>query len=381
MKYVRREHKSPISLVRPVVLAVAVALLVAACGGGAGGSTTTDGDGGETTAAAPSTTTGASDTTGPVAGEDWTAVEEAAREEGELVLYTATFPRLNDGEIAAFNEAYPDISVTLVRIPSSDIRDRFSSEREAGAPSADVIKPASAELMLQNPNWFVDISPDVVPNVAVLQEEFVFDKHLGLFSGPFVWTYNSDLVAAPPVDICTLDKVAADYEETILLAVPGPGGGWDSWAIVREACGDDFLIAIGELVASGEIAFYDSSATAVQEVAAGAAAMNAWGQAEHSWELRDAGAPVDFAYIENPEWGLVFYGALASEAANPNAARVYVNWLLSRDGVEAACGGAYNTLTNYDDIADCPVSPPGLQVEDPKRGAAEGPKIDVLLGR
>jgi ABC-type Fe3+ transport system substrate-binding protein len=109
--------------------------------------------------------------------------------------------------------------------------------------------------------------------------------------------------------------------------------------------------------------------------------MNAWGQAEHSWELRDAGAPVDFAYIENPEWGLVFYGALASEPSNPNAARVYLNWLLSPEGIEAACGGAYSTLTTHEGIPDCPVSPAGLQVEDPARGAAEGPEIDQLLGR
>ena len=341
-----------------------LALLVAACGGDSTDETTT--------------TAGAD---APAVEDDWAAVEEAAREEGELVLYTATFPRLNEGEIAAFNEAYPEIAVTLVRIPSSDIRDRFSSEREAGAPSADVIKPASAELMLQNPDWFVPLSADVIPNASFLQDNFVFDNYLGLFSGPFVWTYNTDIIDTPPVDICSLVDVAAEVEETILLAVPGPGGGWDSWAIVREACGDDFLTSIGELVASGDIAFYDSSATAVQEVAAGAAAMNAWGQAEHSWELRDAGAPVNFAYIENPAWGLVFYGALASEATNPNAARVYLNWLLSREGVQAACGGAYNTLTSHADIPDCPVSPDDLQIEDPARGAAEGPDIDRLLGR
>lgn len=314
-----------------------------------------------------------------VAGS-WEEVEAAAIAEGELTLYSATFEWLNDLEIAAFNEAYPDITVNVVRLPSSDIRDRYGSERTAGAPSADLIKVAAPAIILDDPQWFVDLSEELAPNLVEVDPKFVSDQYVGLYSGPFVWTYNTDLVDEPPVDICTLDDVAADYNGGVRLAVPGPGGGWDSWAIVREACGDDFLRNIGALVASGDIVFYDSSATAVQEVAAGAAAMNAWGQPEHSRALRESGAPVDFAFLENPVWGLAFYAAISADTPNPNAARVYLNWLLSREGVEASCAGTYFTFV-YDDIEGCPPSPADLQLEDPAVGAEQGPKIDELLGR
>jgi ABC-type Fe3+ transport system substrate-binding protein len=270
--------------------------------------------------------------------------------------------------------------VNVVRLPSSDIRDRYGSEREAGAPSADIIKVAAPAIILDNPQWFVELDEELVPNLAEVDPKFVAEKYSGLYSGPFVWTYNTDLVDEPPVDICTLDDIAADYNGGVRLAAPGPGGGWDSWAIVREACGDDFLRNIGALVASGDISFYDSSATAVQEVGAGAAAMNAWGQPEHSRELREAGAPVDFAFLENPVWGLAFYGAISEGTTSPNAARVYLNWLYTREGVEASCAGTYFTFA-YDDIEDCPPSPADLQLEDPAVGAAQGPEIDELLGR
>lgn len=345
------------SLSRFTAVSALLAVSLAACGGGS------DDDSGA-----------------PAASGSWAAVEEAANKEGQLTLYTATFERLNEGEVAAFNEAYPDIQVNLVRLPSSDIRERYTSEREAGAPSADLIKVAAAELVLDNEEWFKPMDEELVPNLKAVSKEFVFDRYTGLYSGPFVWTYNTDLVDKPPVDVCELDDVAADYDGGVRLAIPGPGGGWDSWAIVREACGDEFLQEIGKLVKSGDISYYDSSATTVQEVGAGAAAMNAWGQPEHSYELRDAGAPVDFAYLENPVWGLAFYSAISEDAKNPNAARVYLNWMLSREGVEASCGAAYRTFV-YDDIKDCERSPEGLKLEDPARGAKEGPEIDRLLGR
>ena len=369
-----------------MVLAVLLGLLTAACGDDGSSDTTEAGAEPTTTAGSEMTTTSGADepteTTEGGAGMDWAAVEEAAREEGEVLFYFPTYDYIGENEVAAFNELYPEITVTALRIQSDEMLPRFTAEMEANAESADLIKVGDTALMVTNPDFFIPISTDNIPNMEFANPEFTDELYAGITGGPFVWTYNTELVPdGPPTDICTLPEFIEanpQVQGKVRLAIPGPGGGWGSWAIVREACGDEWLETIGQLRAEGVLEFYESIATTIQEVGAGAAAMNAWGQPAHSLELRDAGAPVDFAYIENPSWGVTHYLGLSSAAANPNAALVFANFLLSKEGNEASCSGVYVSML-YDDIPDCPMIPDDLQVEDTERGLAEGEEIDGLL--
>jgi iron(III) transport system substrate-binding protein len=368
-----------------IVLAVLLGLLIAACGDGGSGATTTEAAETSTTEGggeATTTSAGESSETTAAAGMDWAAVEDAAREEGELLFYFPTYDYIGENEVAAFNAVYPEIEVTALRIQSDEMLPRFTAEMEANAASADLIKVGDTALMVTNPDFFIPISTENLPNMEFANPEFTDELYVGITGGPFVWTYNTDLVPdGPPTDICTLPEFIEanpDVQGKVRLAIPGPGGGWGSWAIVREACGDEWLETIGQLRADGVLEFYESIATTIQEVGAGAAAMNAWGQPAHSLELRDAGAPVDFAYIENPSWGVTHYLGLSSASANPNAALVFANFLLSKEGNEASCSGVYVSML-YDDIPDCPMIPDDLQVEDTERGLAEGEEIDALL--
>jgi iron(III) transport system substrate-binding protein len=359
------------------VLIVVLALIFAACGDDGTAETT---EVGPVTTTATETTEGGSETT-LATGDDWAAVEAAAREEGEVLFYFPTYDYIGENEVAAFNAIYPEIEVTALRIQSDEMLPRFTSEMEANAESADLIKVGDTALMVTHPEFFIPISTDNLPNMEAANPEFTDELYVGITGGPFVWTYNTDLVDEPPTDICTLPEFIDENPQVsggVRLAIPGPGGGWGSWAIVRETCGDEWMMEIGRLHSEGVIEFYESISTTIQEVGAGAAAMNAWGQPAHSLELRDAGAPVDFAYLTNPSWGVTHYVGVSSAATNPNAALVFANFLLSREGNEASCSGVYVSML-YDDIPDCPLIPDDLQVEDTERGLAEGEEIDDLL--
>lgn len=377
----RQQGHKPRRIGTMVILVVLLGLIVAACGDSEDGDATTTTEAAEEETPTTEAETGAS-TTAPVSGEDdWAAIEAAAREEGELLFYFPTYDYIGENEVAAFNAIYPEIEVTALRIQSDEMLPRFTAEMEANAASADIIKVGDTALMVTNPDFFIPISTDNIPNMEFANERFTDDLYVGITGGPFVWTYNTDLVEEPPTDICTLPEFIEQNPQVdglVRLAIPGPGGGWGSWAIVRETCGDEWMQEIGELRANGSIEFYESIATTIQEVGAGAAAMNAWGQPAHSLELRDAGAPVDYAYIENPSWGVTHYVGISSAAANPNAALVFANFLLSHEGNTASCSGVYVSML-YDDIPDCPMIPDDLQVEDTERGLAEGEEIDNLL--
>ncbi len=62
-------------------------------------------------------------------------IEAAARQEGQLVLYTVIQDNINVPVVEAFNAVYPpEITVSVTRLVSGDLTNRFSSEKESGAP-------------------------------------------------------------------------------------------------------------------------------------------------------------------------------------------------------------------------------------------------------
>src|SRR5690242_4070849 len=66
-------------------------------------------------------------------GEDWKAVEAAAKKIGHLNLYHNLPPPGDEGMIAAFEKSYPEIKVETVRLGSAAMMQRFEAETTAGA--------------------------------------------------------------------------------------------------------------------------------------------------------------------------------------------------------------------------------------------------------
>jgi iron(III) transport system substrate-binding protein len=104
------------------------------------------------------------------------------------------------------------------------------------------------------------------------------------------------------------------------------------------------------------VQWVDGGAVAAQEVAAGAAPMSFPMYPSHTVALEAEGAPIEIVHDLDPTQGLTTTVALSADAPNPNAARVFANWLASEDGRNVLC-----TLDVYSAIADgdepCPDVP------------------------
>lgn len=338
------------SLRRTVVVLAALSLAATACGGGAEGGT----DSGKV-------------------GKTFDEIEQLARDEGELVLYTATHDGINVAEIEAFNKAYPEINVTHTRLVSGELTSRFASETESGAPSADLIKIADTVLLEDHPEWFVGLDETTVPNLKNVPENLVTDHYVHMMAGLFVVTSNKTKLADPPSTWEEL--VEPPYAGKGILADPRASGSFmATYAELRDRYGDDYLTAIAD---SG-YKFYDSSATAVQQVGAGEVPFAGPGQTAHSKELRDAGAPLTTTVLE-PPIALTHIAAVAKNAQNPNAALLYVNWLLSKEGQQAACQGEYQAIAT-DELDDCPPAPKDITVVDSTKGVQQSKDVVRLLG-
>lgn len=337
---------------RVVVLLSALSILAAGCGG-----TGPEGSGGGERRV----------------GTTFAEVEQLAREEGELVLYTSTHDGINLAEIEAFNQVYPEINVSYTRLVSGELTARFASETESGAVSGDVIKIADNALLEDRPEWFLPIDETIVPNLVNVPEDLVSDHYVHMMAGSFVVTVNSTQMADPPTQWEQL--VQPPYLGEGIVVDPRASSSFMAmYAQMREWYGDEFLTAIAD---SG-YQFYDSSATAVQQVGAGEVPFAGPGQTAHSKELRDAGAPLITSQLE-PTLGLTHIAAVAANAENPNAALVYVNWLLTREGQSAACQGEYQAIA-VQDLPDCPPAPADFTVVDPAKGQEQSAEILQLLG-
>jgi iron(III) transport system substrate-binding protein len=96
--------------------------------------------------------------------------------------------------------------------------------------------------------------------------------------------------------------------------------------MLRQRFGESFLTRLKD-----QGAMVASNAVGAQQVAAGAIAMFAPGTSNFAAPLKAQGAPIDFALPE-PVVSIGAYAAYSQRAPNPNAARLIMNFCMTREG-------------------------------------------------
>lgn len=279
-------------------------------------------DGTETTAAPSETTPGdqaASEGTG-----DWDAVVEAAKEEGELVVYSAAPPDTNDVIVGGFNEAYPEIEVEVLRINTQELVPRFEAEAAGGAQGADAVLTVA-------PTYHIDwaeqglLAPLTGPNVTDAEfSDVVFAE--GTTVNPSLnvlgYAYNPAVVTEP-----------IEFEDLVDPRFEGKLGGYDwvatSTLAVNAYIGETFGEEWFEAAAANDPTFYTSTVQMAQDMAAGVI--------DASWVMVEAAVgdlPIEIAYAERPP-AFTYLTAVSASAANPNAAQVWADWSVTMEGQEA----------------------------------------------
>lgn len=324
------------------------------------------------------TSPGDAGTEGPQPGDlgSWAEIEAAAKQEGQVVLYTTAADDLNLPEIEAFQKAYPEITVISTRLPAGELTARYSSEHEANAPTADVIRMANSLVMDDNPDWFLPLDETNLPNLAELPDKYVHGHYFNPLAAELLFTRNTDLLPA--------SEVPTTWEDFLPLAQKTKGILWDPkgaatfasfYQKLRDWYGDDFLKALG---ATGQT-YAGTLADSMQAAAAGQGAWVVPGQDAHSKNLRDQGAPLAISPM-TPSTGPVYAVGIDSRAAHPNAALVYLNWMLSNDGPAAACATGLVPTSPTTNPACSATLPADFEPLEDAKGAKELDTIIELLG-
>jgi iron(III) transport system substrate-binding protein len=130
---------------------------------------------------------------------DYQKLIDGAKKEGKLVVYGATDSKATQPLIRDFNALYPGISVEYNDMNSTEVYNRFISERAAGGNTADVMWSSAMDLQMKLASegsalQYKSVEAGALPAWAVWE-----NKAYGTTFEPAAIVYNKRLLAANEV--------------------------------------------------------------------------------------------------------------------------------------------------------------------------------------
>ena len=265
------------------------------------------------------------------------AMVSAAREEGKVVVYSTTDLSAVASLIRDFESANPGVKVEYNDLNSTELHNRFLSETAAHRPSADVLWSSAMDLQMKlaNDNFAARYQS---PEAASLPEWAVWrDEAFGTTFEPAVFVYSTRFVAADEVP-----HTHAEFLRLITTQREKYAGNVITYDIEKSAVG--FLFATQD--SRMQPAFWDlvkalgaqavdletSTSVMVQRIAAGKDYLgyNLIG----SYALTRARRDPSIGVVMPSDYTLVMsrIAIVSKTATHPNAARLWLDYLLSRRG-------------------------------------------------
>jgi iron(III) transport system substrate-binding protein len=292
------------------------------------------------------------------------ALIAAAKAEGKLVFYTANFAEVEQQVIKEFNKRFPEIKVEMVRAPGGQLITRVKTEAAAGKLIADVVDHSDRALMAELTDLFQDYAP---PNAADYNPDAQISPKLWP-RATLVWAiaYNTELVKDPPKN--WMDLIKPQYDKLIGQVFAESGGTtWTRIMFERQVLGEDYW---AKQAATHPILYPSGAPTSDAlvrgEVAVAPLLYNA------IYPKQKEGAPIQIFFA--PEGAPVnpYATGIPKTAAHPNAARLFMNWCLSREGQTFMI----KELGNLTSLKVPPVYPEGF---DPKVVKVWYPNFDQYV--
>lgn len=270
--------------------------------------------------------------TGPV--EPAAALVAAAKAEGALMLYSSSDEGQSRALLAAFEKRY-GIKGRFVRFPTGPLMQRFSTEYDARNVQADVLSVSSPLPYQQRPERFAVLDKGALPSLARWPAAEVRGNHLVWTTEIVALAWNTEMVKPDEVPTRWAELADPKWKGRFLLTNPTVADNYLGWLdAVERANGPELL----RRIATQDYKLTQSGASGAQMVAAGAHVFNAPTFTAFSTKLIAKGAPLKIQYMSGPKVVSPRSIAVVADAPHPNAARLYLNWLLSEEAMRLTCG-------------------------------------------
>jgi iron(III) transport system substrate-binding protein len=263
----------------------------------------------------------------PPANAAWNGVVAAAKQERSVNVYLSIVPPVLDRLLASFKTLYPEITVEYFRAGSGQVSARVDQERGSGSDGADVVITSEFAWFAARSKEAQIIKP-IGPSSKDWPQQFtVGDSIIGGLE-PFVMAYNKTLVATPPKTYA--DMLRPEYKgkvgTTELTATTIVA--WYEW--LEKTQGADFLVKLKGQAPK----LYVGAAPISQSLTSGEIAIGAYSLPTAIRPLTEKGAPIDYV-VPVPSFGVGYSVAAMSQSRRPNAALVFVDFLMSAEGQTA----------------------------------------------
>jgi iron(III) transport system substrate-binding protein len=256
-------------------------------------------------------------------------IVEAAKKEGKLVAYVSMLTENATALLAEFKKKYPFIDTSLYRANTQKLLPKIQLEARTQQHQADVI---SATFTIWNELTRGKLimkydSPERSRFPADLKDADGYWNilHLGVQG----MAYNTKMV---PPDIAPKSyedllhprwrpkQIAMDYRDS-------------SWmAVMLEIMGEAEGIAFMKKLAAKDLYMRENNNLLTQLLAAGEFPVLANTYLETFAKIQKAGAPIEWVAGRNPIPASTHLLGIYAHARHPNAAKLFVDFLLSREG-------------------------------------------------
>jgi iron(III) transport system substrate-binding protein len=279
---------------------------------------------------------------------EWDALVQAAKKEGELVVFLgrASTRQLRDA-FPVFAQKF-GIKVTQVAGSGNENADKVLAERDTGIYTGDVwmggLTTINTRLLPKGTFSPIEpqiILPEVADKSAWMGGQYWWGdpdkKYTFLFSAspsPLI-SYNTNLVK--PGEISSFyDLLDPKWKGKIVSRDPASAGtgGNTAYFYFQPQLGKEFL---RRLYTEQDVTIVDDARQAAEWLALGKYSLYVLGSGSDISDAQAQGLPVKDNYGPFKEGARIAAGGAGSlslfdRAAHPNAAKLFVNWWLSREG-------------------------------------------------
>ena len=279
--------------------------------------------------------------------ESYKALTAAAEKQGKVIVYATTDTKAADPLLKAFEQQYPAIKVEYHDMNSTELYNRYISEQASGANSADIVWSSAMDSAMQLATQYATEyqSPETgsLPNWASWN-----DKAYGTTFEPTAFIYNTRLIKEDEVPKThdALAQLVSNNTDRFRNKVT-------TYDIEKSAVGymlaaqdsihnKDYLGFI-KGVGSANLVLQSSTGTMMERVSSGENLigyniLGSYAEARARTDLC-----IGVAYPEDYTLVLSRIAFISERARNPDAARVFLDFMLSNIG--------QNVLANQSDLA------------------------------
>ncbi|MSP38569.1 MAG: extracellular solute-binding protein [Deltaproteobacteria bacterium] len=271
-----------------------------------------------------------------LAGAQGSVMIEAAKKEGQLAFYATMELQLSNKLAGLFEKKYPFIKTNFIRLGSERLAARVTAEAQAKSVQADVISESEMDFYGLFKKGFIDRYES--PERVAFKPEYKDEKGFWTIASETlsVLAYNSNLVKTADVPKSFADLTSPKWKGKMLIDENESKWMAGVMTVWKEDPTAEFLRKLAEQ----DIKVIGGHSQMHTLVAAGEASIIVVSLVHGLEQKKREGAPVEWIALD-PLISRQFALALAKGAPHPNAAKLYIDFMLSKEAQQEIANYGY----------------------------------------